>query len=66
MEKTFKYTCLDCGKEFEWPRYKLPRRRLCSDCAYKRVTDNARQLMDHKGPSYEKWKKGLKKAARRL
>lgn len=66
MAKVNTYTCLDCGKEFEWEGYKPPGRRRCLECSIKRMTDSASQLQAKEGPFYEKWKKGLLAAARRL
>lgn len=56
--------CVDCGHEF--PRKELNRNFRCYDCRIKIVRDNMKQLMAHRGPEYEKWKKAIQAAAEKL
>lgn len=46
--------CVDCQEEFR--RNQLNRVGRCQECALKAMRDTARQLHDHVGPAYEKWK----------
>jgi len=55
----YNYVCLDCGKEFTYVKYKRPSRRLCTNCAIKRVKESATQMMEHEGPYWEKWKAAM-------
>ena len=57
-------TCIDCQEMFQ--RKFLNRMRRCPDCALKALVGNIRQLSAHSGPCYEKWKKAVQAAARRL
>lgn len=57
--------CIDCGKPPKRGQ-KLNRKGRCSACAWKAVGEAAYQLHTHKGPFYDKWRKGVKAAARRL
>jgi len=52
--------CVDCGKEL--PRKELNRNFRCIDCRVKAVGENCFQLMQHKGPRYEKWKEATRAA----
>ena len=56
--------CVGCGKEF--PRNELNRRFRCHDCAWKLMGEVPRQLHQHEGPEYERWRHAVKKAARSL
>ncbi len=57
--------CVDCGKPpAEGAR--LNRKGRCLTCAWQAVMDNAYQLHDKAGPMYDKWRRAVKRAARRL
>ena len=61
---TFK--CSKCGTERTTDSYRTWKRGLCLDCSIHNIYENAKQLHDHSGPAYEKWKKAMKRAARSL
>lgn len=56
--------CADCQELF--PRKQLNRMGRCSECALQVMFDASRQLHNHEGPLYERWKKSMKAAAGRL
>ena len=64
--KTYNYTCQDCGKEYLSARSRPEGRRRCAECAMKRMVDASVQLYEKSGPYYERWVKGMKRAARAL
>ena len=56
--------CVDCGKEL--PRKELNRNFRCKDCIPIIVHDNMRQLHQHEGPHYYKWRAAIRSAASKL
>lgn len=64
--KNYTYVCLDCGKEFNTIVYRRPSLRRCEDCGMKRLIAAITGLRRKEGPYYERWKKGMKLALRRL
>lgn len=62
----YRYKCSKCGSEVNTSNYRSWKRGLCIDCALGNVRDNAQQLHEHKGPAYERWRKAMRKATRRL
>lgn len=63
-----KVKCKGCGKVFE--KRLLSRKGYCRICAFKRWQENARQMIEKKGPYYERWKEahaaGLERYLERL
>lgn len=53
--------CVDCQEMF--PRRKLNPKGRCSQCAMVAFADTFRQLHNHSGPYYEKWKRSMAEAA---
>ncbi len=65
MEKKLKtFKCKECGAEYQKEREQ--RNHRCINCALNAVGDTVRQLHAHEGPAYDKWRKAMKRAARRL
>ena len=56
--------CVDCQKEF--PRKELNRMGRCRTCAWQAAMEAPRQLYNHEGPYYEKWKAAMRKGIGRL
>ena len=48
--------CRDCGKRSR----KLTTKKLCMECMVKRMRDNVKELKRKEGPSWDKWKAGMK------
>jgi hypothetical protein len=53
-------TCKVCEKYSE----KLSRQHMCPQCAEKRLRNNIEQMKTKNGPNWDKWKKGMSRAAR--
>ena len=45
--------CKDCGQEFD--KDDLSRRGLCVECGAKRMEESITQMIEKKGPIYEKY-----------
>ena len=56
--------CVDCQEMF--PRKQLNRMGRCFRCAIAAARDAARQLHNHEGPYYERWKAAMKERIGRL
>jgi len=59
-----KVPCIDCQEMF--PRNQLNRTGRCQSCAINAMVEDSRQLHNHEGPYYEKWKAAMKEGIRRL
>lgn len=56
--------CRDCGLEFE--DWYLSRRGLCPSCSEKRVRESTAQMIERKGPVYDKYVAGLARSKEHL
>lgn len=66
MTKVFKYTCLDCGREYTTDVYRRPGRLSCTECSMKRCGEAAISMYNKSGPYYENWKLSMKHLAEGL
>ncbi len=55
--------CRRCGREV--PAGELSKRGLCPSCVLESVQEAVRQLREHRGPVYEKWRKAWEAANER-
>lgn len=49
--------CKQCGNST-----RLSKRSLCTVCSHDNMLEQQKQLINKKGPHYDKWKEGLKKS----
>jgi hypothetical protein len=61
----YKYVCLECGNEYEQATYRQPRRRYCINCSMAHLSESMKQLHNHEGPYFEKWKESMRHAIER-
>jgi len=53
--------CADCGE----PTTYRNRRGLCKECAMNAMLEGVTQIIERRGPVYEKWRANMARAARR-